>query len=159
MRLVHMTLLIAVLITAQVGVNAADETPVTGENPVLEALRLTALEQGLVRVVVALAEPDQTSDIDADAQIEVAKIRLQSALPMDDAPLVEIIEDQPLVVMEVSPRGLAWLEQSQIVAEIVPDQSVGLIPEQNSTVIDAPTPNIGGTDDFAAPQDDSQGSN
>ncbi|MEM7319470.1 MAG: hypothetical protein AAF408_10675 [Pseudomonadota bacterium] len=156
MNLLKTALLSAALTATSVSFSAADEDRATPENPVLEALRATALEQGLVRVIVALAEPDQASDIDADAQIEVAKLHLQSALPMDDAPLVEIIEDQPLVVMEVSPRGLAWLEQSQVVAQIVPDASIGLVPDGNSPVIEGPAPNVGGTDDFAAPQDDSQ---
>lgn len=155
MKLLKTTLFSAVLVASQVSFAAADEDAVTPENPVLDALRATAAEQGLVRIIVQLAEPDQTGETDAETQIEIAKMQLQSALPLDDAPLVEIIEDQPFVVMEVSPRGLDWLEHSQLVAQIVPDASIGLLPDDPSPVIEGPAPNVGGTDDFAAPQDDS----
>ena len=123
-------------------------------------LRNKAEADGIVRVIVTIAEPEGSAE--NTPSIESVKMLMQNALPMDDAPLVDPIEGQPLVVMEVSPRGLDWLAQAPMVQKIELDGVTGIPPvfndansdsESSGTVDDSePSFGGGGSNELSAPQ-------
>lgn len=120
---------------------------------VLEALHAQLESEDLVRVLVRLAPPEGTSQISGEHQLSAIKSFLQTALPLDDAPLVESVEDQPLMVMEVTRRGLEWLENSPIVAAIRPDGLIAIPPEiESGGEDDSPSFGGNGTGELSAPQ-------
>lgn len=115
-------------------------------------LHALAAQAGLVRVIVELAQGGETG-------VDTAKMVLQTALPMDDAPLVEPIDDQPFVVMEVSHRGLQWLAASPLVAQISADGLTGVDPirpgdprESVDGQDPGPSHGGGGSNELSAPQ-------
>lgn len=130
----------------------------------LAALRQIAEAEGHVRVLVRIAAADATGaeadpGADPSAGLDQARLLLQSALPMDDAPLVEPIADQPFMVMEVSSRGLDWLAASPVVERIEADGLTGIPPIETDPGTDpsgeddgGPSFGGGGTGDLAAPQ-------
>lgn len=140
-------------------VQAGNTEAANGDDP-MELLRNKAEAEGIVRVIVTIAQPDGSAD--NTSSIESAKLLMQNALPMDDAPFVDPIEGQPLVVMEVSPRGLDWLAQAPMVQKIELDGVTGIPPviddangdpERNGTVDDdEPSFGGGGSNDLSAPQ-------
>lgn len=124
-----------------------------------EALRLLAETEGFVRIIVELKTPDDANESATGEGIETSKMMLQSALPMDDAPLVEFIEGQPLMVMEVTAKGLEFLHSSPIVERISLDGIEGVEPPiegpiEETSPDDDPSPSHSGegTSDLSAPQ-------
>ena len=125
-----------------------------------ESMRLLAETEGLVRIIVEVKAPDETNESDTGASIEASKLVLQSALPMDDAPVVEFIQDQPLMVMEVTAKGLNFLHASPLVGRISLDGISGVTPPIEGQIEEAspdddtlPSHSGGGTGDLSAPQD------
>ena len=125
----------------------------------IKSLRLLAEAEGLVRIIVELKTQDVASESVVGEGAEMSKLMLQSALPMDDAPLVEFIEDQPLMVMEVTAKGLAFLNSSPYVARISLDGIEGVNPPIEGSIQELspdddslPTHSGEGTGDLAAPQ-------
>lgn len=130
------------------------------ESDQFESMRLLAETDGLVRIIVEVKAPDATNESDTGEGIESSKLVLQSALPMDDAPMVEFIQDQPLMVMEVTAKGLEFLHSSPIVERISLDGIEGVTPPiedqtEELSPDDDPLPSHSGegTGDLSAPQD------
>lgn len=121
--------------------------------PRIDPQQLSALQgafetQPVVRVIVGVADGAQvqmpgSGEIAAVSQ-DVAGVLLMNALPADQAPLVEPIGEEPLIVFEVTRDGLDWLLQSDLVGSIQPDGLAGIDPVEN--------PGAGGAGDLAAPQ-------
>lgn len=137
------------------------ENRVMDETETLEMIRTKAEADGIVRVIVTIAEPDGSAE--NSRGIESTKLLMQNALPMDDAPLVEPIEGQPMVVMEVSPRGLEWLADAPMVQDIQLDGLTGIPPIEDDAQGGAPegdgngddaSNSGGGSNDLSAPQSD-----
>lgn len=145
-------LLVGICLYGTVSMAEDDATvPVQGES--LDALRAVAESDGLVRVIVSVTTPDSVTE---GTSLDGVKMMLQSALPMADAPLVDPIEDQPLVVMEVTARGLDFLSSSPMVARIQADGLTGIPPIETTPSPQDDTPSFGGggggSSDLAAPQ-------
>lgn len=141
------------------GLAKADELGTMGQDDAMQTLQDIAIQEGLVRVIVSLALPADGQEEAGIVTVDQAKMLMQTALPMEDAPLVEPIEDQPLVVMEVTPRGLDWLTSSPMVARIEADGLTGIPPIETTPVTpDDDDPSFGGdgsgTGELSAPQSD-----
>lgn len=140
---------------------AAGENAMTPEQAEsLDALRSVAETDGIVRVIVSLAAPEDIAGMGANATMESVKTMMQTMLPLTEAPLVDPIADQPLVVMEVTATGLDFLSTAPMVARIEADGLTG-IPPFETTPVDGATddsPSFGGngsgSSDLSAPQSD-----
>lgn len=114
----------------------------------LSALQTVLETDPVVRVIVGVSDQAEVQR-PGSAQTEtvsqdVATVLLMGALPADQAPLVEPLGDQPLIVMEVTREGLDWLLQSNLVSSIQPDGLAGVDPVEEL--------GAGGGGDLSAPQ-------
>lgn len=111
--------------------------------------------EGLVRVIVEVKASEPVAEgksvaRDHCANIACAKLSLQKGLAETDAPLIEPFEDLPLILMEVSQRGLKRLEASPFVERVTADEPVGVTPIEEPPATAAPRDDS----ELSAPQSD-----
>lgn len=142
-------LIAALSLTAGTALSQSEDAPMPRIDPQqLSALQGAFETQPVVRVIVGVADGAQvqmpgSGEIAAVSQ-DVAGVLLMNALPADQAPLVEPIGEEPLIMFEVTRDGFDWLLQSDLVGSIQPDGLAGIDPVEN--------PGAGGAGDLAAPQ-------
>lgn len=133
--------------------------PVSGVEVVPETEKLApglmekAEAEGIVRVIVEVKASDPVAAGTAVKRghcenTECAKISLQNSLREIEAPKVDLFDELPLILMEVTPEGLNSLEASTFVLRVTADEPVGVTPIDETPVVPIP----GDNSDLSAPQ-------